>query len=217
MGHLAFGTPERAVLLALMALGGSASNPELRERFGATLDGARRRRMADLGLVKGEKRQRGAYHFELTEAGWAWCAEELSEAPPERAGSLGRALYCVLPLIQRYLDRTDLSLGEFAAADPADPADPAERSEGGDVEALIRTAYWKLASRPQEWVRLTDVRPLLEGAPRAEVDAVLKRMEQAPDVHLAPEADQKTLTDTDREAAVRVGGKDQHLLAIEAR
>ncbi|MFC0042709.1 hypothetical protein [Actinomadura rayongensis] len=208
MTHDEFGTRERALLIALMALGGSASNPELREAFGDALDGAPRRRMNDLGLVESVKER--SFRHELTDKGWAWCAEELSAVAPPRAGSLGRALFCVLGALRNSLDDMQLSLGEFIVRNNAAPA-------GDDLETRIREAYWSLAKEPQDWVLLTAVRPLLGAAARADVDAVLSRMGRLPDVNFAPEADQKTLTDEDRAAALRIGGKDKHLLSIEAR
>ncbi|MEO5875993.1 MAG: hypothetical protein ABIS86_18695 [Streptosporangiaceae bacterium] len=211
MAHIEFGTRERSLLLALMALGGSASNPELREQFGDVLDGVPRRRMNDAGLVDSSRPAR-AFHHELTEAGWAWCVEELSATPPARSGSLGRALYCVLPMIRSYLDHADVSLADFVTR-RAVPATDAH----ADLETRIREAYWSVADKPQDWVLLTEVRPLLGDAARAEVDSVLRQLERLPGVHLAPEADQKTLTGADRDAAVRIGGADQHLLSIEAR
>ena len=68
MTHNEFGTRERALLLALMALGGSASNAELKETANDTLNGEPRRRMNNLGLVTSVKQR--AFHHELTEAGW---------------------------------------------------------------------------------------------------------------------------------------------------
>ncbi len=225
MEHIEFGTRERALLLTLMTLGGSASNPELKEHLKDTLDGEPRRRMNELGLVTSVKQR--AFHHELTEAGWAWCVGELSASAPSRAGSLGRSLYCVLPMIRDFLNRADISLAEFAVArgvvPPASsegevaPVHGSRDADEADLETRIRGAYWSLAKAPQDWVLLTAVRSLLGNAPRAEVDAVLKRMERLSDVHIAPEADQKTLTETDREAAVRIGGTSKHLLSIEAR
>ncbi|GAB2861574.1 hypothetical protein GCM10022221_71630 [Actinocorallia aurea] len=227
MAHIEFGVPERALLLALMAMGGSASNPDLKARVGTALDGASRRRMNDLKLVESAKVGR-SYHHTLEEAGWAWCAEELSAEPP--AGStLGRALYVVLGMLRDKLDGTDLSLSEFvtaadlpvAEAEPepaqAEPAPSAPLVSDVELEGLIRAAYLQVAGRPGSWVSLTDVRPLLGDAPRDQVDDVLRRMERGADVYIAPEADQKSLTDADRAAAVRVGDRDKHLLAIEAR
>ncbi|WP_261558042.1 hypothetical protein [Frankia tisae] len=229
------GTPEKARLLALMALGGAASNAELRERGALPLEGEPRRRVNALGLVTSVKRGR-LLHHELTEAGWRWCDEELSAAAPARTQPLGRAFYLVLPLIRRFLDRADLSLADFVSLEavpqfvpagdvPAGsrPADGAAPAEGGpepaaaDLETRIRDAYWTLTAAPGDWVQLTAVRGRLTGLSRAEVDATLQTMERSPDVHIVPEADQRALTAADRDAAVRIGGKYKHLLSISAR
>ncbi|WP_026314202.1 hypothetical protein [Actinomadura flavalba] len=208
MAHIALGAPERAALLVLMRLGGTASNAELRDAAGLTLDGAPRRKAEDLGLIECTKVGRSFRH-ELTEKGWGWCVGELRAAPPPRAGSLGRALYAILPMIADHLDRADLGLADFVVP----PAAP----EPADLETQIRDAYAKAADAPGAWVLLTAVRPLLGDAHRDDVDAELRRMERLPDVFIAPEADQKTLTAADRDAAVRLGGTSKHLLAIEAR
>ncbi|MET9245683.1 hypothetical protein [Nonomuraea sp. NPDC003709] len=211
MKNTAFGTRERALLLGLMMLGGTASNPELRAHVGNTLDGEPRRRVNKLGLVTSEKPGR-SYHHTLTEDGWAWCVTELEGSAPDRGGSLGRTLYGVLRMIKGYLDAADLSLAEFVV----------KAREGGapapdDPTKAIRDAYWHLAREPQDWVLLTHLRAQLGDVPREEIDEALRQLERLPDVHLVPEADQKTLTDEDRESAVVVGGVSKHLLAIEAR
>lgn len=81
-----------------------------------------------------------------------------------------------------------------------------------DLEQQIRRAYWALANG-RTWVLLTEVRDLID-ATKGEIDAALRLMERQTGVHLAPEADQKQLTRADRDAAVRIGGRDKHLIAI---
>ncbi|MCD0452886.1 hypothetical protein LO762_27435 [Actinocorallia sp. API 0066] len=243
MAHLDLGAPERALLLGLLALGGSAANPELTAALGVAVTGEHRRRLEAHKLVKSVKQGR-SFHNTLTDEGWAWCTEELAATAPPRTGSLGRALYLVLPLLRAYLDRTDLSLGEFSdvatgrttpapAPEPDDAGTAASGSPDGQagtaeagaadsaaperVEELVRAAYRKVAERPGSWVLLTEVRPLLADAPRDLVDETLRLMARGDDVHIVPEADQKTLTRADWDAAVRIGGKSKHLLAIEAR
>jgi hypothetical protein len=72
-----------------------------------------------------------------------------------------------------------------------------------------------LAKEPRDWVRLADLRPLLNGAGQTDVDGVLKSMSRAREAQLAPDPDRKSLTAADRAAAVRIGGEDNHLIAIE--
>jgi len=47
------------------------------------------------------------------------------------------------------------------------------------------------------------------------VDDTLTRMYQITGVSLIPEENQKTLTASDRDAAVRIGNQPKHLIAIE--
>ncbi|WP_113705400.1 hypothetical protein [Nonomuraea lactucae] len=212
MENTALRPRERALLLGLMTLGGSASNLELRDHVGDALDGEPRRRLNRLGLVESDKPGR-TYHHTLTEGGWTWCVAELAgTAPAARSGPLARTLYGVLGLLKGYLDATDLSLAEFVVTARTDGT-----AKAVPLTQAIRDAYWRLAREPQDWVLLTRLRPLLGNVPPDEVDEALRRLELLPDVHLAPEADQKTLTDDDREAAVLVSGVSKHLLAIEAR
>jgi hypothetical protein len=40
-------------------------------------------------------------------------------------------------------------------------------------------------------------------------------MYRAQEINLIPESNQQTLTDADRESALRVGGENKHLISIE--
>ncbi|WP_322770659.1 hypothetical protein [Frankia sp. Cr1] len=229
---------EVAILLALMAEATEVSNPELKNAYGLRLDGASRRKLNDLKLVA-SRRAGSPFIHELTESGWARCREELSAPRPARGGPAAGALYAVLAGINRYLEQEDLvpadvfrprsepppetgsALPKAEAAIPtastagfdgsAGPAGPA----GPDLDIRIRDAYRQLAERPGSWVSLTRLRSLLGDAEHDDVDTVLRRMDRSPRVNLIPEENQKTLTSEDRAAAVKIGGQDNHLLAIE--
>jgi hypothetical protein len=209
---ITFGTRERALLLGLMSMGGTATNPGLRDHIGDVIDGVPRRKLNELRMVLSVREGR-AYRHELLEEGWAWCAAELSQPAPARGGALTvRSTYAVFRYFDKYFDLMGVSLGDIANV----IADAQAEAEA-DLPTLIRDAYRRVTAKPQEWVLLTKVRPLLGRVPRPAVDEALRLMQLLPDVHLAPEADQKILTEEDREAAVTVGGVPNHLLAIEAR
>ena len=89
-------------------------------------------------------------------------------------------------------------------------------SGGVELDARIRSAYRTLAVAPNGWVGLADLRAALGHAGRAEVDSALVRLARQPGVRLIPVANLKSLTARDRDAAIRVGGEDNHVIAIEA-
>ncbi|MGF1647891.1 MAG: hypothetical protein ACFCVF_13350 [Kineosporiaceae bacterium] len=191
---------ERCLLLALMAEARPMSTSELRAQ-GLAPTPTERHRLAAARLVDTSHRGRSLVH-ELTDDGWAWCARELSglsrPAGP-RPGPAAGALRGLLAGLRRFLDRSGLPLSEVFRP---------------DAEAAVRAAYAAAAPAPGEWVGLADLRIGVAGVPREEVDAALLRMFGTEGVHLVPEDDQKSLTPADRAAALRIGAKDVHLLAI---
>ncbi|MEU9690380.1 hypothetical protein [Amycolatopsis japonica] len=202
------GQKQTAAMLALMVVAREVSNPELREIVGFALDGKERRQLNGLDLVASEQRGRPFYH-ELTERGWAWCEEELSqeEAPPPRT-SLGSALYVVLGGLGRHLRREKLRLADLFM--------PEVDLTVEEIESRIRIAYRKLSRSPRDWVALVELRPMLGEASTVDVDAVLKELSRSGQAHLVPESNRKALTAADHEAAIRIGGEDNHLISIEA-
>ncbi|RSM62357.1 hypothetical protein DMH03_09575 [Amycolatopsis sp. WAC 01376] len=198
---------QRAVMLVLMAEGRELSNTEMNELHGLRLTGSERERLDDQGLVTSSRSGNGPFVLELTDPGWRWCADELAAGRPNasRQESLGKALYAVLAGIGRYLEDAERGLADVFSCAPAE-----------SVEDRIRAIHRKLAERPGDYVSLTDLRQELNGVPRAETDKALLRLNREKGVTLAPEEDQKLLTDHDRAAALCLGTQDVHLLAIES-
>jgi len=199
---------ERAVLFTLMGEAREVSNSELAERAGFRLDGQERRRLNDRKLVDSRKVGR-TYAHELTDAGWDWCAAQLSEGPQGRASSMEGALYALLGGLARYLEYSELSLADiFQQRDLEAPEKP------GDIAELIRAAYLRLASEPGEFVKLRELRAELSDVPPSDVDSSLKEMYRAQQVNLVPQSNQQALTQADRESALRIGGEAKHMISI---
>jgi hypothetical protein len=213
MTHDELGSKERATLLVLMARATAVANPDLDSNL--RIVGEVRRVLTDRGLVEGW-REGQAYVHQLTQKGWEWCDEELSAERPPRAGSFGASLYEILHSLRRHLGTTDSVLGDLFQ--PEKPVDaPILDEEGPDLPTKIRTAYWELASAPNEWVSLARLRPLLSDVPDSELDEALRSIERTSGVTLVPEVNQKALTAADKKASIRIGGKDKHLIAIQGR
>lgn len=210
-------TKERAALLALLGAARRLSNPDLDDLAGFRLHGAERRRLNDLGLVKSEGKPGRAFSHELTDAGRAWCADELTVGPGwEQSKVMEGAFYAVLAGLARHLERTGLSLEEVfhVGADSLGACAP-ERPSDADVTARIEGAYRELADGPGDYVRLHQLRALLADIGRADVDAALGAMYRAHLVNLVSQANQEALTDADRVAALEIGGSRKHRIAIE--
>lgn len=204
------GHKQTAAMFTLLVLGREVSNPELRELVGFTLDGKDLAGLRALGLVATRKPTRAFAHT-ITEKGVNWCRGELGHGTPplpKARSLLVPAMYVLFGALDGYLVREKLSLADVFA----------QRVEltGTEIEQRIEAAYRKLAGSSQDWVALVDLRPLLGGAATKDVDAVLKELSRSGRVSLVPESDRKALTAADHEAAIRIGGEDNHLISIEA-
>jgi hypothetical protein len=211
---MAYSVPERATLFALMAQGREVTNNALKEVYKIDLKAASRTKLNRDGLVVSRKQGRGYVH-ELTDKGWAWVKTEFTQAAPPRSGSLVAALYAVLATLGTGLDRRGLTLADLTV-DAAGGVPPTKTN--GSALALpdqIRTAYRRLAKGSQDWVYLSELRPLISGASKAQVDSALKDMHRERVITLTLEEDQKSLTAAQRSAAVRIGVDDMHLIAME--
>ena len=204
---MAYGIPERAVMIALMALNKETRNAELKERYRLDLKKAARDKLNREGLVQSRSLGAKGFAHELTDAGWAWVVAELDAKVPPRAGSPGGALYALLNGLKVALEARGMVIQDLFAPAAAGPA--------GSLRDRIRQAYRNLASRPWDWVELRDLRKQLGDWSRREVDLELTRMFRGKDVNLTLHEDLRRLTEVDRDAALRIGVDDMHLISME--
>jgi hypothetical protein len=210
---------ERAALFALLAAARKLSNSELEAQIGMRLEGKERRKLNDLKLVESEKPGREFVH-ELSDAGWRWCADELAGGLTGRGTIIERSLYLALGMFERYTTAARLSLADVATLDvkarPRGRHKRRDTAEGdGDLTARVTTAYQTLAPASGELVKLCELREHLTDIPRSALDAALATMFTAGRVNLIPQSNQQALTAADREAALRLGGEQKHLISIE--
>ena len=204
---MVYGIPERAVMIALMALNRETPNAELKRCYGLDVRKPTREKLNREGLLQSRKLRARGFAHELTDAGWAWVVAELDAQVPPRAGSAGGALYALLNGLKVALDAREMVIQELFA--------PAAPRPAGSLRDRIRQAYRNLASRPWDWVELRDLRAQLGDWPRREVDLELIRMFREKDVNLTLHEDRRRLTQADRDAALRLGVDDMHLISME--
>jgi hypothetical protein len=199
--------PERAALLALMTFVTEASNTDIQAQYGFTIDKDVRDKLEQQGLItchRADAVPGRPYVHDLTEQGWRWCRDELGAAPPEKASKGYRLLYGVLNSLDRHMRKSKLAMEHvFSVAAEA------------DVEKRIRATYEELVAEPGGWVALRRLRERLADLSRDDVDEALMFMDLQPGVFLEPEVNQKTLSDADWSAAIRIGGEPKHLLSIK--
>jgi hypothetical protein len=200
---------DSAILLVLMAEARPMLNTELIALYGIDVDKERRDKLNRLQLLRSRKSGR-TFEHELDDKGWARVNDDLDVSSP-KARAIGGALAALHQNVrERVLPRTRYqNLTEMFARTDIAPSD-----KPLDLEPRLRHAYAALALEPGAWVSLTRLRPFFADVPRAEVDEALRKLSRADDVHLVPENNQKTLTETDRAAAVHIGDQDKHLLAM---
>ncbi|KAB8182399.1 hypothetical protein [Microbispora catharanthi] len=228
-------------LLILMAEDREMSNPELKEKYGVTITGKERTTLNEGRFVTSRRAGRSFSHV-LTDKGWHHASELVRDGiGTPGTGFAAAAVKALVGNLQRHIARSENSLAEIFGREedlvPANTGEPvaeppasepaaapiaiaetpaASVPASDDIETMIRKAYARLADKPNAWVSLTRLRPLLGDAPRDEVDATFRRMIGLPDVRLVPESNQKMLTDEDRSAAVVIGDQAKHLILIGA-
>ncbi|WP_341718450.1 hypothetical protein QQG74_01195 [Micromonospora sp. FIMYZ51] len=206
---------ESAILVVLMAEAREVLNTELRDRYGLDVRKPQRDKLTRLHYVAARK-SGSTYALQLDDKGWVRVQHDF-DFTLRGAAALGAALTALQnSLRERVLARSGCAtLTElFALSDVRAPAAPAVPAPPGSLPARVVSAYHALAAEPGAWVSLRRLRPFFADLPREELDDALRQLSRSNGVHLTPESNQKTLTEADIKAALRLGGQENHLLAI---
>jgi hypothetical protein len=201
---------ESAILVVLMSENREIRNPDLKEQFGFELKKPSRERLNGFDYMRTRTEGRVMVH-RLGDAAWDLLQKPLN-FDGARPRAFGAALGSLLAAVRRDLDRNNRSLAMAFAPDHAEPT-PSPAAEA-DLTDRIREVYAATASSPRAWVSIADIRRKLDGVDPAALDAALRRLEQAADVNIVPESNQKQLSESDRGAAVIIGDQPKHFLAI---
>lgn len=85
---------------------------------------------------------------------------------------------------------------------------------GPSLENQILAAHLALAKYPDSFVRLADLRDRLSHVPRSALDQELERLYDLDQVILLPDDNTKDITQRDRDAALRLGNRERHLVLV---
>lgn len=205
---------ESAILMVLMAEAREVLNTDLTARYGLDVRKPQRDKLQRLEFIA-SRRDGRTYALQLDDKGWRKVQDADLDFRLRGAGALSAGLAALQATLRdRVLARANCeTFGELFAVTDIRAAEPRREP----VDALRRrviTAYEALADEPGAWVNLRRLRPFFADVPQDDVDDALRRLSLEADVNLVPEANQRLLTAADAEAAVRVGGQENHLLAI---
>jgi hypothetical protein len=204
---------ENAILIVLMAEAREVLNTELKTVYGLDVRKPSRDKLGRLHLVSNRK-SGPTYALQLDDKGWVQAQEELNFRSNGSTAQAAAVSALTNALRDRVLERSGCkSLSElFALNDVRGPA------SAPDQEQILRTrilnAYDALTDEPGGWVSLTRLRPFFGDVSRAAMDDALRKVSREPGVTLAPQSNQKMLTDADHDAALHIGGQDKHVLSI---
>ncbi|PRY19473.1 hypothetical protein [Pseudosporangium ferrugineum] len=206
---------DTCALLVLLGEAQEIANADLKNLRGFELKTEDRNRLEKAGLVDVRREGRRVF-LGVSDHGWRHALDLIGTEPPKGSGYKGAAIYAQVAALRNYLGTAGLALSDYFVPRPeARPAGPAPEPAGGDVTALIRAAYARVARQPGDAVGLAEIRTALPGIDRDEVDEALRALNREPGVRVFGEDNQKTLTAADRAAAVSIGNQDKHLLVIK--
>ena len=201
---------ESAILVVLMSENRDIRNPDLEKDFGFELKKPSRDKLNRLNYLQTRTEGRVMVH-RLGDAAWDLLRKPLN-FDGARPRAFGAALGSLLAAVRRDLERSNRSLAMAFAPEQAGPTPPP--AVEADLTDRIREVYVANASAPGAWVSIADIRRKLDDVAPATLDAALRRLEQAADVNIVPESNQKALSEADRQAAVTIGDQPKHFLAI---
>ncbi len=224
---MTYGIPQISALIVLAARRGQITNPELKNTYHVTLSLAHRKKLISDGMIS-ENKVGPRIVYTLTDSGWAHVEKYTSPTEPPPKPNRGGALYGAVLALAQTLYEPARSAGTLRVHLTERPDTDGRQSEQGqrerdeqpgasldsDARVAVRHAYRSLARHSRGWVHLRDLRPELASWSRADIDAALLAMQEDGEVVLSPNDDGSALTDADREAALRFGISDLHMMSM---
>jgi hypothetical protein len=198
---------EGAILMVLMVEAREVLNTELKERYGLDVRKEQRDKLGRLHYVSSRRSGR-TVAMQLDDKGWVRMQSDF-DFNARGAKALGAALTAL------HANLRERILGRSGAANLTELFAQTEmRAPTGGLGPRIASAYNALADEPGAWVSLRRLRPFFADVARDDLDEALRDLSRSDGVNIVPESNQKALTPADREAALRLGGQENHLLAI---
>jgi DNA-binding MarR family transcriptional regulator len=202
--------PSQTLLLwSLLAEAGEAWQRDLKP----AVDAKDRRALEQAGLVTSETRKNGksrAIWLAVTDAGWSFANDHLSEPLPEKTQGAAPVLQKWLTRLQAFMQTRGVALAAIIGN-----ADQPRTPPRSDLRDRIRSAYLDASGGAfSTRVRLCDLRARLVDVSRDTLDAALLDMLSNNNIMLYALDNRREITTADEQAAMAVGGDTKHLLYL---
>jgi hypothetical protein len=205
-----------ALILWRLALAGGG---DWKKEVKPGLDGPMAKRLRGAGLIEEEKRcpdgsNRKLLFVTLTDRGWQWLGEHLDAPIATRSPAALGVFVRLLARLQAHLPACGLSLAEFIQSTTTP-----DKSTASNPAQQIEAAYLRLSGgRPNERVRLSDLRDALPNLPRTKLDTALLSMASTGAASLYRLDNPLEIGPRDRDAVLRTpSGEERHLVYLGGR
>ncbi|APW61679.1 hypothetical protein [Paludisphaera borealis] len=179
-----------------------------------------RKRLEASGLIAQVKQKppggrAQALHVSLADEGWAWLGGHLDADLNTKSTAGADVLRLLLARLKTFLDRKNLSLGDFMAPGESAAGPPAI----DDPKACVTTAYYALSDgRANARVRLADLRRELAAIPRPVLDGALLDLATSGEASLYRLDNPAEIRAEDRDAVLRTpSGEERHIVYLGGR
>ena len=193
------------VLWALLANGGEGFGNELKPE----VKRPEREALLEAGLISVEKRKR-AHWLSVTDRGWRWAEDHLSDKLPDRSYAGTFILAGWLKHLQTFMRVSNTPLAEILV--------PKKNIGMPDYDLLreqIRTAYLAVTGGIfNKRALLAEIRRRLPNVGRDALDNALELMQRQGHVTLMQLDNRPDITAADEAAAIHIGQEPRHILWI---
>src|SRR5262245_32247987 len=205
---------KRALALwALLGNGGSGLGGLMKP----VVEKAEREALAEAGLITFEKRKGGAFWLDVTDRGWRWAEEHLSDSLPDKTYGGAFVLRAWLTRLQAFMQARNIGLADVLGSQERRPQSVNERGTVATPEGRAPLDYPMLRERIRKAyldvtggsfntrALLSDLRERLRDIGRDTLDGAPKRMQREEDASLMQLDNRAEITDADNAAALYIG------------
>lgn len=195
----------------LVTRGGEALLRDIRPEFKPEY----RRPLVAKGLITEEPAGRSK-RIAVTDAGWAFLSAHMtSPIITNSAAASSEVLQGVLLFMHRHMQANDVSLAEICSPPPAKarPAENLAEEPTPNNDLWLRlTQSWSQLQEADDGIRLEKLRRAFADAPRERLDRALLEWQRQGKIIIYPYDDGERITPEVKEAALRAGGRDLHII-----